>query len=90
MPLSLYFQSSVILFFEVLMLGLNLRESHVVEVLSLISDGAKVRFVQDYYGGEWVELTTGWILKTTTRHKLHPEDVRTVRSAVRARGKIAA
>lgn len=58
-------------------------------ILSRIRAGRKIRFVQDYYGGQYIELPwvslLGWPKR---RIKLTPDDFAKVREAVSDRRRV--
>src|ERR1700730_3157946 len=56
-------------------------------VMRRVDAGDKVRVCQDFYGKQWVQLTTGRLFKRRTRVELPPNDLMQVKAAVKSRRK---
>ena len=54
-------------------------------ILARVSGGDNIRFYQDFDGGQWVELSSGWLFKKKTKHRLDPNDMMTVRNSIKSR-----
>jgi hypothetical protein len=52
-------------------------------ILDRVRSGDKLRFFQDYYGGQWVEVTSGWLIKRKTRIDMQSDEVLALKSALR-------
>ena len=54
-------------------------------VLKRIEAGAKVRFYEDFYGKQWIEIQRAWLLGRRKRVQLPNEQIIEVKSALRRR-----
>ena len=59
--------------------------SNLPKVLKRIDAGWTIRFRQDYYGVQQVEMSWGWLRWPSTRVKLASDEIATVRAALAKR-----
>ena len=59
--------------------------SNLSSVLRHVEAGRTVRFRQDFYGGQHVELSWGWLRWPNKRVKLSVEELSTVKAALAKR-----
>jgi hypothetical protein len=56
--------------------------SAVNDVVARVEAGERIRFCQDFYGRQWVELTRGWLLRRRRRIMLSAQDIMLIKSAL--------
>lgn len=60
-------------------------------ILSRIKKSGRIRFFQGYYGNQWVEVKSGWLLAKKTRFELTADEVYALKSALKqTRGSLRA
>jgi hypothetical protein len=64
--------------------------SNLAFVMERLQRGDKVRFLQDYYGGQHVELSRGWLLERKIRVPLSDEQIALVKAALHSRRDVSA
>jgi hypothetical protein len=60
--------------------------SDMAFVLRRLESGDRIRFVQGYYGQQWIELSRGWLLRRKTRITLPPDQIMQIKRALEQRG----
>ena len=56
--------------------------SDLPSVFERVESGDKVRFFQNFYGRQWIEVTRGWLLKRKTRVYLADDKIMQVKRAL--------
>ena len=56
--------------------------SNLPYVWERIESGDKVRFFQDYYGRQWIELRRGWVIPRRIRVALTPAEILEIKSGL--------
>ena len=64
--------------------------SDVGTVLKRIETGDRVRFFEDYYGRQWIEIRRPWLLWPKTRLNLRNDQVVEIKTALRRRARARA
>jgi hypothetical protein len=59
--------------------------SNLAFVMERLQRGDKVRFLQDYYGGQHVELSRGWLFERKIRVPLSDEQIAQVKAVLHSR-----
>ena len=55
------------------------------QILRHAEAGGNVKFVINYYGEQWVEYRTGWVLRRKVRVRLSEQEVVQLKDALRSR-----
>lgn len=61
----------------------NLEDGKVEFVWGRIVSGDRTRIFQDFYGGQWIELTPRWTFWRKKRVRLSPAEMAVIKSALR-------
>jgi chorismate-pyruvate lyase len=59
--------------------------SAVSDVVARVEAGEKIRFRQDFYGRQWVELTRGRLLRRRSRIELSAQDILQIKTTLARR-----
>jgi hypothetical protein len=54
-------------------------------VIERLRHGDRVRFFQDFYGRQWIELSRGWLLERKIRIALSDEQILQLKTILRQR-----
>ena len=59
--------------------------SNLAFVMERLKQGDKIRFFQDYFGKQWIELSRGWLLERKVRVALPDDQILYLKSLLRQR-----